>query len=295
MPLKCCGHDGVTIRYEFWKDCCGCGLLIILTIVSPLLGRDWSPSGGVPVLACKHWLCTSLSKFTLSDVSLVAWNQPRWEYLHQGKQPRLQARSRFPLYSRLINIYPHPTISISTQEPLPISAHILAIPAPAPPESWREKQEGKGTESRRPALPDRGVTYGPFSSTPGLEQCGHILLSAPIVRLGDQVTASCIITRNCSHLGTEWRVVWKLEPELHPRERQQHLPNGTLQSTITLHHLNHSRVLLSCCLHWGNSLQILDQAELQAGCESLRPSPHSASNALLPILIRAILSWVLAQ
>lgn len=108
-----------------------------------------------------------------------------------------------------------------------------------------------------------------------LEQCGHILLSAPIVRLGDQVTASCIITRNCSHLGTEWRVVWKLEPELHPRERQQHLPNGTLQSTITLHHLNHSRVLLSCCLHWGNSLQILDQAELQAGYPPT--APHNLS------------------
>ncbi|XP_055258176.1 granulocyte colony-stimulating factor receptor isoform X6 [Moschus berezovskii] len=108
-----------------------------------------------------------------------------------------------------------------------------------------------------------------------LEQCGHILLSAPIVRLGDQVTASCIINQNCSHLGTEWRIVWKLEPELHPRERQQRLPNGTLQSTITLPHLNHSRVLLSCCLHWGNSLQILDQAELQAGYPPT--APHNLS------------------
>ncbi|XP_059741187.1 granulocyte colony-stimulating factor receptor isoform X2 [Bos taurus] len=110
-----------------------------------------------------------------------------------------------------------------------------------------------------------------------LEQCGHILLSAPIVRLGDQVTASCIINRNCSHLGTDWRVVWKLEPELHPRERRQHLPNGTLQSTITLPHLNHSRVLLSCCLHWGNSLQILDQAELQAGWDLPDPEIEPVS------------------
>ncbi|XP_027823775.1 granulocyte colony-stimulating factor receptor isoform X4 [Ovis aries] len=108
-----------------------------------------------------------------------------------------------------------------------------------------------------------------------LEQCGHILLSAPTVRLGDQVTASCIITQNCSHLGTEWRIVWKLEPELHPRERQRHLPNGTLQSTITLPHVSHSRVLLSCCLHWGNSLQILDQAELQAGYPPT--APHNLS------------------
>ncbi|XP_069442657.1 granulocyte colony-stimulating factor receptor isoform X8 [Ovis canadensis] len=108
-----------------------------------------------------------------------------------------------------------------------------------------------------------------------LEQCGHILLSAPTVRLGDQVTATCIITQNCSHLGTEWRIVWKLEPELHPRERQRHLPNGTLQSTITLPHVSHSRVLLSCCLHWGNSLQILDQAELQAGYPPT--APHNLS------------------
>ncbi|KAF4021979.1 hypothetical protein G4228_013243, partial [Cervus hanglu yarkandensis] len=122
-----------------------------------------------------------------------------------------------------------------------------------------------------------------------LEQCGHILLSAPIVRLGDQVMASCIINQNCSHLVTEWRIVWKLEPELHPRQRQQHLPNGTLQSTITLPHLNLSRVLLSCCLHWGNSLQILDQAELQAGYPPI--APHNLSCIMNLTINSLICQW----
>ncbi|NIG59179.1 granulocyte colony-stimulating factor receptor [Pontoporia blainvillei] len=108
-----------------------------------------------------------------------------------------------------------------------------------------------------------------------LEQCGHISLSAPIVRLGDPITASCIISQNCSHLDSESHIVWKLEAELQPGERQQYLPNGTLQSIITLPHLNRSRALLSCCLHWGNSLQILDQAELQAGYPPA--TPHNLS------------------
>nr|XP_019793666.1 granulocyte colony-stimulating factor receptor isoform X2 [Tursiops truncatus] len=108
-----------------------------------------------------------------------------------------------------------------------------------------------------------------------LEQCGHISLSAPIVRLGDPITASCTISQNCSRLDSESHIVWKLEAELQPGERQQYLPNGTLQSTITLPHLNRSRALLSCCLHWGNSLQILDQAELQAGYPPA--TPHNLS------------------
>ncbi|EQB78333.1 hypothetical protein CB1_000765027 [Camelus ferus] len=61
----------------------------------------------------------------------------------------------------------------------------------------------------------------------GLEECGHISLSAPIVRLGDPITASCVISQNCSHLGPEPQILWKLEAELQPGGRQQHLPNGT--------------------------------------------------------------------
>lgn len=69
--------------------------------------------------------------------------------------------------------------------------------------------------------------------------------------------------------------MWKLGTELHPGGKQQRLPDGTQESTITLPHLNDSRALLSCCLLWGNSVQILDQAELQAGCKSpvLPPMP----------------------
>uniref|UniRef100_A0A8C3W9Q8 Granulocyte colony-stimulating factor receptor n=1 Tax=Catagonus wagneri TaxID=51154 RepID=A0A8C3W9Q8_9CETA len=108
-----------------------------------------------------------------------------------------------------------------------------------------------------------------------LEECGYISLPAPIVRLGDPITASCIINQNCTKLGPESQIRWKLETELQPGGRQQHLPNGTLQSTITFPHFNHSRALLSCCLHWGNGLQILDQAELQAGYPPT--TPHNLS------------------
>uniref|UniRef100_I3LQQ8 Granulocyte colony-stimulating factor receptor n=2 Tax=Sus scrofa TaxID=9823 RepID=I3LQQ8_PIG len=108
-----------------------------------------------------------------------------------------------------------------------------------------------------------------------LEECGYISLPAPIIRLGDPITVSCIINQNCTSLGPESQIRWKLDTELQPGGRQQHLPNGTLQSTITFPHFNYSRALLSCCLHWGNGLQILDQAELQAGYPP--PPPYNLS------------------
>ncbi|XP_075410136.1 granulocyte colony-stimulating factor receptor isoform X2 [Tenrec ecaudatus] len=111
---------------------------------------------------------------------------------------------------------------------------------------------------------------------PSLEECGHISLSDRVVRLGDPVTASCIISWNCSQLNPEPEILWKLESELQPGGRQQRLPDGALQSSITLPHLNHTRARLSCYLHWGGSyLQILDQAELQAGYPP--PAPYNLS------------------
>ncbi|XP_008588887.1 PREDICTED: granulocyte colony-stimulating factor receptor [Galeopterus variegatus] len=108
-----------------------------------------------------------------------------------------------------------------------------------------------------------------------LEECGHISLSAPIVRLGDPITASCTINQNCSHLDLESQILWRLGAELQPGGRQQRLPDGTQESTITLPHFNHTQAFLSCCLHWSNSLQILDQAELRAGYPPA--TPHNLS------------------
>ncbi|XP_027631561.1 granulocyte colony-stimulating factor receptor isoform X3 [Tupaia chinensis] len=98
-----------------------------------------------------------------------------------------------------------------------------------------------------------------------LEECGHISLPIPIVRLGDPITASCTVSRNCNHQGLKPQIQWKLGAELQPGGKQQGLPDGTQTSTITLPHLNHTQAFLSCCLYWGDSLQILDQAELRAG------------------------------
>ncbi|XP_053516663.1 granulocyte colony-stimulating factor receptor isoform X1 [Artibeus jamaicensis] len=108
-----------------------------------------------------------------------------------------------------------------------------------------------------------------------LEECGYISLPTRIVHLGDAITASCIISQNCSHLGPESQIVWKLGTELQSGGRQQRLPDGTQESTITLPHLNDPRALLSCYLRWGHSLQILDQAELQAGYPPA--TPHNLS------------------
>ncbi|XP_016002687.2 granulocyte colony-stimulating factor receptor isoform X2 [Rousettus aegyptiacus] len=108
-----------------------------------------------------------------------------------------------------------------------------------------------------------------------LEGCGHISLSAPTVRLGDAITASCIIKQNCSYVGPESQILWKLGTELQPGGRQQRLPDGTQESIITLPHLNDPWALLSCYLRWGNSLQMVDQAELQAGYPPF--TPHNLS------------------
>ncbi|XP_006094202.1 granulocyte colony-stimulating factor receptor isoform X1 [Myotis lucifugus] len=122
-----------------------------------------------------------------------------------------------------------------------------------------------------------------------LEECGRISVSAPIVHLGDAITASCIINRTCSHLDPESQIVWKLGTELQPGGRQQRLPDGTQESTITLPHLNDSRALLSCCLRWGNSLQILDQAELQAGYPPA--TPHNLSCLMNLTIESLICQW----
>ncbi|XP_053432788.1 granulocyte colony-stimulating factor receptor isoform X1 [Nycticebus coucang] len=105
-----------------------------------------------------------------------------------------------------------------------------------------------------------------------LEECGHISLSAPIVHLGDSVTASCIINKNCSHVGLESPILWRLGTELQPGGQQRRLPDGSQESTLTLPHFNHTQAFLSCCINWGNSLQILDQAELRAGYPPTIPS-----------------------
>ncbi|XP_027969446.1 granulocyte colony-stimulating factor receptor isoform X2 [Eumetopias jubatus] len=108
-----------------------------------------------------------------------------------------------------------------------------------------------------------------------LEECGRISLPTPTVHLGDPITASCIISPNCSHLDPESQILWKLGTELQPGKRQRRLADGRQESTITLPHLDSPWVLLSCCLRWGNSLQILDQAEVQAGYPPA--APHNLS------------------
>ncbi|XP_025711691.1 granulocyte colony-stimulating factor receptor isoform X3 [Callorhinus ursinus] len=108
-----------------------------------------------------------------------------------------------------------------------------------------------------------------------LEECGRISLPTPTVHLGDPITASCIISPNCSHLDPESQILWKLGTELQPGKRQRRLADGRQESTITLPRLDSPWVLLSCCLRWGNSLQILDQAEVQAGYPPA--APHNLS------------------
>ena len=53
-----------------------------------------------------------------------------------------------------------------------------------------------------------------------LEECGYISLPAPIIRLGDPITVSCIINQNCTSLGPESQIRWKLDTELQPGGRQ---------------------------------------------------------------------------
>ncbi|XP_048206866.1 granulocyte colony-stimulating factor receptor [Perognathus longimembris pacificus] len=105
------------------------------------------------------------------------------------------------------------------------------------------------------------------------DKCGKINISAPIVRLGDPVTASCTISQNCSFLDPEPQILWRLGDKLElSGQRQQRLPDGTWESTITLPYLNHTQAFLFCRALWGNHPQILDQAELQAGYPPAIPS-----------------------
>ncbi|XP_044092303.1 granulocyte colony-stimulating factor receptor isoform X2 [Neovison vison] len=108
-----------------------------------------------------------------------------------------------------------------------------------------------------------------------LEECGRISIPTPTVHLGDPITASCVISPNCSHLDPESQILWKLGTELQPGKRQQRLADGRQESTITVPRLSSPRVLLSCCVRWGTSLQILDQAEVQAGYPPA--APHDLS------------------
>ncbi|XP_054996063.1 granulocyte colony-stimulating factor receptor [Sorex araneus] len=108
-----------------------------------------------------------------------------------------------------------------------------------------------------------------------LEQCGNINLSAPVVLLGDPVTASCTIRQECLHVDRESQILWKLDAEFQTGGRQQRLPDGSQESTITLPPLTRPRALLFCGLRWGGHLQILDQAELRAGYPP--PTPHNLS------------------
>lgn len=134
---------------------------------------------------------------------------------------------------------------------------------------------GAHRSSHGPCWPGRGVLQGPPSTNPGLESCGHIRISVPVVRLGDPVIASCTISPNCSKLDQESQILWRLQDGPNqPGDRQRRLPDGSQESTITLPHVNHTKAFLSCLVPWANSFQVLDQAELQAGCKSLPPSTH---------------------
>lgn len=108
-----------------------------------------------------------------------------------------------------------------------------------------------------------------------LEWCGHISSSTSVIRLGDAITASCIIDKNCSHQGPESQILWKLQAELQPGGKQQRLLDGTLTSTITLPHINSTSSYLSCYLLLGDNLQIMDQVELKAGYPP--SAPHNLS------------------
>lgn len=118
-----------------------------------------------------------------------------------------------------------------------------------------------------------GVTLILLLLPRSLESCGHIRTSTPVVRLGDPVMASCTISPNCSKLGPELQILWRLEDELTQYgDRLQHLPDGTQESTITLPHLNYTQAFLSCIVPWANGFQVLDQAELRAGHPPTSPS-----------------------
>ncbi|XP_074073660.1 granulocyte colony-stimulating factor receptor [Macrotis lagotis] len=106
-----------------------------------------------------------------------------------------------------------------------------------------------------------------FQFSKVFQDCGDIHLSASVIPLGASITASCTISPNCSSslAGTPTRIVWKLDWEKLPEAWQHQSEDGTLRSNITLPHFNHTHAMLSCCLIFSGSLQIIGQAKLQAG------------------------------
>ncbi|KAM9033306.1 granulocyte colony-stimulating factor receptor [Sarcophilus harrisii] len=115
-----------------------------------------------------------------------------------------------------------------------------------------------------------------FQFSNGLRDCGDIQVSASVIHLGASVTASCTINPNClKPIGTATRIVWKLDLEKLPESWQHQREDGILQSNITLPHFNHTRAMLSCCLLWKETLQIIEQAELKAGYPPQPPSNFS--------------------
>ncbi|XP_074161274.1 granulocyte colony-stimulating factor receptor isoform X1 [Sminthopsis crassicaudata] len=112
-----------------------------------------------------------------------------------------------------------------------------------------------------------------FRFSNGLQDCGDIQVSASVIHLGASVTASCIINPNCMiPAGTATRIVWKLDLEKLPEGWQHQREDGILQSNITLPHFNHTHAMLSCCLLWKETFQIIEQAELKAGYPPQPPS-----------------------
>lgn len=151
----------------------------------------------------------------------------------------------------------------------------------APRSSWEGKKTEKSCEARNlkvltwPVLAWQDVLQGPPSTNSGLESCGHIRISPPVVRLGDPVLATCTVSPNCSKLDQQPKILWRLQDEPNqPGDRQYRLPDGTQESIITLPHLNYTQAFLFCLVPWNNRSQVLDQAELRAGSKSLQPSTH---------------------
>lgn len=119
-PCICCPSSWLWTEeaqcYQLPRSCCSAGSQIpLITCYS-----SWTPSEflvfqellknelfhnmfacwvlgrivlGQLVPVCQSQLCASLTNFVFSDIKLVAWNQPRCEYLHHRNQQTLQVRA----------------------------------------------------------------------------------------------------------------------------------------------------------------------------------------------------------
>ncbi|XP_044527429.1 granulocyte colony-stimulating factor receptor [Gracilinanus agilis] len=114
-----------------------------------------------------------------------------------------------------------------------------------------------------------------FQFSKGLQDCAGISLSASVIPLGASITASCTINPNCTLTAEATRIVWRLDLEQLPEGWQHQREDGTLESNITLPHLNRTHAMLSCCLLLPGTLQVIEQAELQAGYPPQPPSNFS--------------------